>query len=480
LYRVDVRLVGPPLRGGHWDHNGADSAYIPYEGHAGVDAVYSFRSGRGAEIERINIPRFDQLKPAERLRQLGQFYRDFSESASALSTEAARENRNRHSTVDTGHEFFSVKVRDTGFRGTKVHLNSGGRSDQWYWAPKGAPCMPLATHPVYKKFSDLWVDQHWLSGNSFNSLLVGANPDTQAVLNSLFSDMRSSQPTLDIGETLVELVKGGPLLLLQQLLTQFDRLIKVWKRPQITTRDFQDLAAESGGAYLYSTFAVAPFVNDVRKVIESLTTIHTLVYGSTKERYRRVHTNPIRTGSGTSSPRYSYAYGKAYAGNTGGSLPYEWTQSADTRLVSRFSGLAKPNARHNGFIEKANALWYNLGMQEPELLWDLTSFSWLLDWWLHLGSSISNAQAFSGRSGASIDYAYATTVIRTLTTQRVNTPSVTLGSGVSYSRPAGLLKNFTEVKYRRQATPFGFGGDLSSLTSGQMSILTALGLAKTR
>lgn len=484
MYRVDVRPVGALLDTCYFPFTSSTSRVDTFSGYPGYESIYSFRTRGGRNpVTDVRIPDFSKTKSAaDRIRQMGNFYRDFSESATASSAAAFEEGSKRSSTGDTGHEMLSVRVVSTPLEARVTHPSTGRSGPYWLYPFNTSPIRGMMNNdPLWAKYSDASQVNIDATGYIPTPPSQGPREDTQAIINQLFSKMRADAPVANIGETLVELIKGGPFALLHQLMTQWDSYLKLLRRPSVSTRQLRDLGASAGGSYLYGSFAVTPFVNDVKKVIDNLTVLHTLVYGSSS-RMRRIWEKPTTSTVETVklATRHEYARPDGRLSSGGGSnSPLETIRSVDTRLVSRFSGLARPTSSGNEFIDRANALWYNLGMTEPDLVWNLTSFSWLLDWWLHLGTSITNAFAFSS-SGVNVDYAYATTKVTTLEVQRFDAGSFSLTSANTLARPHGQTKRLTTVTYRRRATPFGFGGDLSSLSSGQMSILTALGLVKTR
>jgi len=120
-------------------------------------------------------------------------------------------------------------------------------------------------------------------------------------------------------------------------------------------------------------------------------------------------------------------------------------------------------------------------VDDPRLLWDLTPFSWLVDWFSTMGDSIANANTYAPISGKyTVDYAY-------LTTQRVFSSeghllnlrgTQTPQTSVNVTR--GSAFTTSKTRWRSRATPFGFGTQLASLNATQYGILVALGLARSR
>jgi len=108
----------------------------------------------------------------------------------------------------------------------------------------------------------------------------------------------------------------------------------------------------------------------------------------------------------------------------------------------------------------------------PELLWELTPWSWLVDWSSNMGDVIHNFSAFHN-DGLVMRYGY-------MMCHMVISDTYLL-DGVVYADGTGgpLSQVFTtEVKKRVKATPYGFGLDPDKFTTRQWAILSALGISK--
>lgn len=110
----------------------------------------------------------------------------------------------------------------------------------------------------------------------------------------------------------------------------------------------------------------------------------------------------------------------------------------------------------------------------PEVIWNLAPWSWAADWVANMGAVITNMTRFS-EDGLVMPYGYmmelsvlkATYRMRNVTPKGYNIPDMT--------------QVFTNtVKYRRRATPYGFGLDEGSFTPRQWAIIAALGLSRAR
>lgn len=115
----------------------------------------------------------------------------------------------------------------------------------------------------------------------------------------------------------------------------------------------------------------------------------------------------------------------------------------------------------------------------PDLVWNLVPWTWLIDWCSSIGASLSNLT-----SGVVDDLVseYAFIMKQTYHYERTTAPRVPFlrwnGSfnEIIYGSLSG--ENFTSVKTRDAASPFGFGIDASNFTGRQIAILAALGLSR--
>jgi hypothetical protein len=109
----------------------------------------------------------------------------------------------------------------------------------------------------------------------------------------------------------------------------------------------------------------------------------------------------------------------------------------------------------------------------PEVLWNLTPWTWLLDWISNIGQIMSNVQSFLF-DGDVVRYAYImeTTVIS----------KVYILSGLKFKsgQNGEITQRFTTtIKRRRRATPYGFGlKPLTDFSAKQWAILAALGITQ--
>lgn len=109
---------------------------------------------------------------------------------------------------------------------------------------------------------------------------------------------------------------------------------------------------------------------------------------------------------------------------------------------------------------------------DPETLWNLTPWSWALDWVGNIGDVISNTSDFL-TDGLVMPYGYMMehSIVKDTYT-RHDLPFK------RYGKTTLSLHKITEVKKRRPATPFGFGLTYDGLSTKQKAILAAIGLTR--
>ncbi len=112
--------------------------------------------------------------------------------------------------------------------------------------------------------------------------------------------------------------------------------------------------------------------------------------------------------------------------------------------------------------QEANKL---LGLRlTPEVLWNLTPYSWMADWFSNAGDVFHNISALS-LDGLVAEYAYI---------MRQSESKLTL---TNHSYPASATKH-RKICQRLQASPYGFDLEYDGLSTVQKAIIAALGLSR--
>jgi len=128
------------------------------------------------------------------------------------------------------------------------------------------------------------------------------------------------------------------------------------------------------------------------------------------------------------------------------------------------------------YAEKADQL---LGLEiNLETLWDLTRWSWLVDWFIDVGSFLHNIDLFHNDSLV-MRYGYVMCHSKTIRTRSADgfLPATLFGAEGRVPSSVQLV-TINESKQRRRATPYGFGLDVQSFSSAKWAILGALGMTR--
>jgi len=131
-----------------------------------------------------------------------------------------------------------------------------------------------------------------------------------------------------------------------------------------------------------------------------------------------------------------------------------------------------------GFGSQADQL-YGLSLS-PDVLWELTPWSWAVDWFSNAGEVVNNVTNF-GLAGLVLRYGYIMCEsIETIKVEQWGTSYLSgPGSGKPYIQPGASTSEVeTITKVRFPASPFGFGIGWEGLSPTQLAITAALGITR--
>lgn len=238
--------------------------------------------------------------------------------------------------------------------------------------------------------------------------------------------------------------------------------------------------ASLGKEFLNVTFGLVPTINDTQKVAravqESAKIIEQFERDSGRRVRRRLDFPDQRTITSTvlstnATPRPGFSGNQVLSSGT-------LTRTVETHTRTWFSACytyyLDPGITAKGKLKRqeqiANKL---LGSRiNPEVLWELTPWSWAVDWVTNIGEIMTNLSALSSDSLV-MRYAYI------MRTTRV-THTYTLTGCRLYGGVEGpfVQRYVVETKTRQKATPYGFGLDPSMFSTRQWAILAALGVSR--
>jgi hypothetical protein len=294
--------------------------------------------------------------------------------------------------------------------------------------------------------------------------------------------VRPGKPSLDLATAIGELRFGG---LPRMIGTGFAR-----------AESLREIFRESGNEYLNVQFGWAPLIRDLQSACQVVLNTRSLL-----ERYhkdidrliRRKYTFDSTTNVDTTLTKSASSYKFEPWGAFTGSLlnnsvglstakPIEITKTVVNSHLSagfRFfypeiEGALEDLAR---FEAEANAL---LGTRlDPEVLWNLQPWTWLVDYFVSFGDALGNLSAIVA-DGLVIQFAYL--MMETEITKEVTLPEGVCGrissAGWKSMSPPVTVTQTYHRKARVAASPFGFGLSPDDLSDHQWAILAALGISR--
>ncbi len=494
--RVSTGVVTSGSNAGKGQRSDAATAY---------EFTYSFRTGRGLALQDNGQsskldPESEVYKPTGNLvDQLAYRKRFIERQITHIST---RPGAPTHFLLgDVGHEFGSFKVKSKStdnamisgsstvkYSSTNVRpsylyvLNQDGSSHSTsgmldafssYFSSKGAPVFILP-------------------GSTYGPGMV----QVRAEAGKQISLLNPFATKASILASLTELARGD----IPGILTNL-------RRHMVTITDMKragirDAASALGSEYLNNVFGWAPIMRDINAAIKILLTLDSALFpeDDTRRQVRRIistrgssfqrtitmeHGSQL-VGSGT------WIYQKGFynkpiepigSGIAFGTLPGNFVadvsvlENLSLQTTARFNTGARPSLTNNQHLDRIIDL---AGLElTPEVIWELTPWSWLIDWFLSIGTVLGNLSTL-GVSNTILNYAYSTVRLETKGSIWAKPQIITSGTGV-YSTSGNFLTSYEiDHKVRIAASPFGFGMSAGSLSASQWAILGALGLSRSR
>jgi hypothetical protein len=244
-----------------------------------------------------------------------------------------------------------------------------------------------------------------------------------------------------------------------------------------------------GNEYLNVTFGWRPFLNDLLKMALSVKKGNALLRQFMRDDNRQIRRRRTLF-EGQALTEVSESWGNVTYPLSGQSLPYGnegliaypgltrvtdfvsqkvWFSGAYTYLLADLSSWVREAERYDQLADRL------LGTRlSPAVLWELTPWSWMLDWFGNFSAVAQNADALTSDS-LSLRYGYV------MHHYQVRREVITFGMIDFQGERLDSVRCYLTVdsKTRTRATPYGFGLDLSDLSPKQWAIVGALGGTKT-
>jgi hypothetical protein len=304
-----------------------------------------------------------------------------------------------------------------------------------------------------------YAETRAVSNSDFPSVPIPSNSELDALGTTAIARTIPTSPLVGLAVTLGEIRSEGIPKLIGADLTQ-ERVRR---------------ARAAGSEYLNAEFGWFPLLNDVFAFTAAVTDHQQIIDRYVAESGRLLHrayTFPDQISTTTSTgTAYPVPASKTGFWNGIGTK----TTTTTTTVRQWFEGAFTYHLAPPGSVlreEQIAAKRFGLRIT-PEVLWNLTPWSWAADWVTNIGDVARNVSAFMN-DGLVMPYGYMmkeTSIKKTVH----NTGAIT-----KYGQHrVSCHQSFTTTrKIRRKATPFGFGLNLTSFTSRQWAILAALGLSK--
>jgi hypothetical protein len=255
-----------------------------------------------------------------------------------------------------------------------------------------------------------------------------------------------------------------------------------FKPDMVAARNAHRLAADE---FLTYQFAWKPLWGDIVSTINSLKKANAIIRQFSRDSgrfVRRRSSLPVETkttetvtgdtNTGIGAPVNNIGW-RRLTGNT-----YTSTYTTDVWFSGSFTYFVPVSKDTLTELERFEALANKvLGVRaQADTLWELTPWSWLVDWIANVGSVLSNAVSFQNDELV-MRYGYLMRRTR-----------ITTVCSAHFDRPVGdtgqrqdlIVSNTfrSDVKERMRATPFGFGLTTDAFSGRQWAILAALGISR--
>lgn len=324
---------------------------------------------------------------------------------------------------------------------------------------------PAYVNAVKEAFgSQLYKGFIWSQFPSFASVIKRTDMQTESFTYgaSGFARARPDAPTMNLGVSLVELREIPGMT--RRLRSNAGALVGSAPRGNASIGNF-------GDAYLEWKFGYDQLIRDLMKVLNLQARLSLRFEQLRRDNGKRVRRGSTLVNNASSTVSAGSGGGAGMAMTTAMSVNYEDVFAISKRIwfAGAFRYFIPPNEINGrdvrGYI---NAL--GLG-PNINLVYHVTPWTWLFDWFTGLGDAVSNAQ-LNRDNNCVADYAF---IMNHYRQEMRRTLRVTLSNGTQLTSTAG---RYIDQKTREGASPYGFGVHASDLNANQIAILAALGISR--
>jgi len=314
--------------------------------------------------------------------------------------------------------------------------------------------------------------------------IVNQNAVMFALGGAAIARTRPGKPQVDLATAIGELRFGGVPKIIGSLYQE--------------ARNFKELARETGNEYLNLQFGWAPLIRDLDSVLKLVLNTRAVLQAHEKQLnklLRRTYEfdTLIDTTQGNLAPK-SYYDLEPWASrsgsfvrtgvSTGNQVPIQIERRVTKSHFSAGFRFYYPeiDTALNDLVEFEHQANLLLGTRlDPEVLWNLQPWTWLVDWFINFGDVLGNLSAVIN-DGLVMQYGYIMqeTEIRkeiTLPKGLFSQGFYPQGQSVYTMRPFEVTLSY-HSKVRAKASPFGFGLTPEMFSPQQWAILAALGISR--
>lgn len=243
----------------------------------------------------------------------------------------------------------------------------------------------------------------------------------------------------------------------------------------------KSLAQKAGSDYLNTQFAALPLVSDVNKLVKSVREsekIISQVHRDSGKLIRRRYSFPLETSTSITSVSGNLAVPQPalasyfYRSTDKTVKTTEVTTERQFSFSGAFTYYLPPGGDLLSKVSEHALIAHKLYGAEitPEVVYNLTPWSWALDWVTNTGDNIHNMVAWA-QYGLIMPYGYV------MMRKKITTRVTITGLDMYNVKQTKLISEYgVESKTRYPASPIGFGYNTSDFSAGQWSIIGALGL----